>query len=888
MTAPGAGGARDSFGCRRRLSAGGREFAYFSLEVAEAAGLGGIARLPVSLKILLENMLRHEDGTAVTADDMRALAARGAGGEEGAQASDIAFRPGRILTHDLSGIPLLLDMAAMREAVAALGGDPARVDPVLPVDLVIDHSVRVDHFGSPDALAQNQAIELARNGERYGFLEWAAGAFGNVRLAPPGTGICHQVNLEYLASVVAVTERDGEAFAYPDTLLGTDSHTPMVNALGVLGWGVGGIEAQAAMLGEAITLRLPETLGVRLGGAPAEGVTATDLVLSLTEMLRRRGVVGKFVEFFGPGLGHLPLADRATIANMAPEYGATCALFPIDRETLRYLENTGREEGRLALVEAYAKAQGMWHDDGAPVPVFGDVVGFDLSGVEASLAGPRRPQDRVPLGRVAEAAGAALVDLHRGERPEPGCRPRDGDVVTAAITSCTNTANPVLLAGAGLLARKARARGLASQPWVKTSLTPGSRVVADFLSRSGLQDDLDVLGFHVAGFGCATCCGNSGPLPAPVARAIEDGGLAVGAVISGNRNFEGRVHPQVRMNFLASPALVVAYAIAGSLLADLEGRPLGEDGDGAAVYLRDIWPTSREIEAEIGKSLSPDMFRARYGKIFGKRGVGAGAVHEWESASTYIKRPPLFDGVGRDVDPPGDLASARILMLLGDGITTDHISPVGPIAAGSPAARYLEGQDVAPAEFNVYGARRANHEVMMRGLFANIRIRNEMVPGTEGGVTRHLPGGEEMAAADAALRYRDEGVPLVVVAGREYGTGSSRDWAAKGARLLGIRAVIAESFERIHRSNLVGMGVLPLQFPDGVTRKTLGLDGGETVDITGIDGDIVPRMQVRCRFVRPDGTANEVRLLARLDTAREAEYYRHGGILPCVLRGMLD
>ena len=885
MAALGAGPSRDSFGCRRRLTAGGREFVYFSLEAAEAAGLSGIALLPVSLKILLENMLRNEDGETVTADGIRALTG---GGGAGSSSGAIAFRPGRILTHDLSGIPILLDMAAMREAVLALGGDPARVDSVLPVDLVIDHSLRVDHFGSPGALAQNQAIELARNGERYGFLEWAAGAFGNLRMAPPGTGICHQVNLEYLATVVAVTEWDGEPLACPDTLLGTDSHTPMVNALGVLGWGVGGIEAQAAMLGEAITLRLPEVVGVRLSGAPREGVCATDIVLTLTEALRARGVVGSFLEFFGSGLDHLTLADRATIANMAPEFGATCALFPVDRETIRYLGFTGRAPDHLALVETYAKAQGLWHGDGAPEPRFGGVADFDLSAVEASLAGPRRPQDRVPLGRVAETASAALAEP-RGRTGDQGSfHPRDGDVVIAAITSCTNTANPALLAGAGLLARKARARGLASKPWVKTSLTPGSPVAADFLAKSGLQDDLDALGFHVAGFGCATCCGNSGPLPAPVAEAIEDGDLAVGAVISGNRNFEGRVHPQVRMNFLASPALVVAYAIAGSLLADLAAEPLGEDSDGASVYLRDIWPTSREIEAEVGGSLSPGMFRARYAEIFGASGGGGGAIYQWDSASSYIKRPPLFDGVAPVPDPPGDIIGARILMLLGDGITTDHISPVGPIAADSPAARYLEGQGVAPAEFNVYGARRANHEVMMRGLFANIRIRNEMAPGTEGGVTRHMPDGQLMAAADAALRYRDEGVPLVVVAGREYGTGSSRDWAAKGARLLGIRAVIAEGFERIHRSNLVGMGVLPLQFPEGVSRKSLGLDGGETVDIAGIAGHIAPRMQVRCRFIRADGSEEAVRLLARLDTAREAEYYRQGGILPCVLRGLLD
>jgi len=868
------GTAIDSLDCRRILPAGGRDYGYYSLEAAAAAGLGDLSRLPVSLKVLLENLLRHEDGDEITVDDMQALVDRRGG-------HDIAFHPARILTHDLSGIPILLDMAAMREAVQAMGGDPRRIDPVRPVDLVMDHSVIVDHFGSPDALERNMAAELARNRERYAFLDWARGAFGNLRVAPPGAGICHQVNLEHLARVVTVADRADGPIAHPDTVLGADSHTPMVNALGVLGWGVGGIEAMAALMGEPASLRVPDVIGVVVTGRPAAGVTATDIVLTLTERLRGRGVVGTFLEFCGPGLDHLPLPDRATIANMAPEYGATCAFFPIDSESLRYLAATGRETDHLALVEAYARAQGLWRDPASPTPEFNDTVAFDLGSVEPCVAGPSRPQDRVPLGRVATAVEADLAD---GGRADDGLR--DGSVAIAAITSCTNTANPGLLVGAGLLARNARRRGITVKPWVKTSLTPGSRVVADLLRKSGLQDDLDALGFHVAGFGCATCSGNSGPLTEAASRAAANG-ARLAAVLSGNRNFEGRVHPQIASGYLASPALVVAYAIAGAMSVDLVRDPLGHDRKGRPVRLADIWPSAQEIAAVIDAGLDPGMFRRRYAEIFAARtDAPSAAPYPWDPASLFIRRPPFAAAVASDPPPVEDIVGARALVVLGDDVTTDHISPVGAIAADSPAGRYLGAQGVAAKDFGSYGARRGDHEVMMRGLFANPRLRNELVGGIAGGVTRHMPDGDLAPVFDVAARYAEAGVPMTVVAGRNYGAGSSRDWAAKGAKLVGIRAVIAESFERIHRSNLVSLGVLPLQFMDGATRADFGLDGSEFYDISDVAGGLSPRMTVTCRVRRGDATIATVPLLARLDTTREAAYYRHGGLMPYLIRAV--
>ncbi len=877
----------DSFGARQTLDVGGRSYACYSLGKA-AERLGDISRLPVSLKVLLENLLRHEDGETVTADDIRAVAAwleNRSGGRE------IAFRPVRVLMQDFTGVPAIADLAAMRDAMRELGGDPDRIDPLSRVDLVIDHSVTVDRFGTPQAFGANVELEMKRNGERYRFLRWAQTAFDNLRVVPPGTGICHQVNIEHLARVVWT--RDG--VACPDTLVGTDSHTTMVNGLGVLGWGVGGIEAEAVMLGQPISMLVPEVVGFRLAGRPREGATATDLVLTVTQMLRARGAVGKFVEFHGPGLDHLTLADRATVANMAPEYGATCGLFPIDGQTTGYLAFTGRDPDLVALVEAYARAQGLWR--GAPDPLYTDTLELDLGDVEPSLAGPKRPQDRIALSRARAGFDAVLADNGRapGERRsaplEGGGALEDGAVAIAAITSCTNTSNPAVMLAAGLVAKKALDRGLTVKPWVKTSLAPGSQVVTDYLEKAGLREALDAQGFNLVGYGCTTCIGNSGPLPAPVHEAIERHGLVVGSVLSGNRNFEGRVHALTRANYLASPPLVVAYALAGSLTVDIATEPLGEDRDGEPVYLRDVWPTNAEVEAAVRSSLAPDMFERRYADVFAGdadwRAIETprGRLYAWDPASTYIRRPPFFDGMTKAA-PAGadDILGARVLALLGDGVTTDHISPAGGIAATSPAAGYLVERRVGRGDFNSYGSRRGNHEVMTRGTFANIRLRNELAPGAEGGITRHQPSGEEMAIHDAAMRYRAEGAPLVVVAGREYGAGSSRDWAAKGVALLGVKAVIAESFERIHRSNLVGMGVLPLQFEEGEGRESLGLDGAEIWDIRGLAEGVAPRMDVTATVRRADGSSTGVALTCRIDTGDEVAYYLNGGILRYVLR----
>ncbi len=909
----------DTMKTRRSLEAAGRSYDYFSLAAAADAGLGDIARLPFSLKVLLENLLRYEDGGSVTVDDVHALAAWL---ETGSSTREIAYRPARVLMQDFTGVPAVVDLAAMRDAMAALGGDPARINPLSAVDLVIDHSVMVDHFGSADSYQRNVEFEMKRNGERYAFLRWGQQAFDDFRVVPPGTGICHQVNLEYLGRVIW-TQADGDAcIAVPDTLVGTDSHTTMVNGLAVLGWGVGGIEAEAAMLGQPISMLIPEVIGFKLTGAMVEGTTATDLVLTVVQMLRAKGVVAKFVEFFGPGLDELALADRATIANMAPEYGATCGFFPIDQETLNYLERSARPAALIELVETYAKAQGMWRDAATPDPVFTDTLELDIATVVPSIAGPKRPQDKVTLSGAAEAFDIALADMlgvaedaaasdmteeGGGAGSETAIAPRmratvavegadhelrHGDVVIAAITSCTNTSNPSVMLGAGLIARNALNRGLRVKPWVKTSLAPGSRVVTDYLVAAGLQEDLDALGFNLVGYGCTTCIGNSGPLPPAIAQAVEQGDLVVTSVLSGNRNFEGRISSQVRANYLASPPLVVAYALAGSMKRDITIEPLGKDAEGEPVYLRDIWPSNQEIHDTIRRSVAPEMFATRYADVFtgdaAWQGMasGEGLTFDWDAASTYIQQPPYFEGMGAEPGALADVTGARLLALLGDSITTDHISPAGSIAQDGPAGRYLIECGVAPADFNSYGSRRGNHEVMMRGTFANIRLRNEMAPGTEGGVTRLMPSGEEMPIYDAAMAYKAQGTPLVVVAGKEYGTGSSRDWAAKGTNLLGVKAVIAESFERIHRSNLIGMGVLPLVFKDDDTRKTLRLDGSESFALTGVAGGITPRMDIACRITRADGAVVEITLRCRVDTADEAEYYRHGGILHYVLRNM--
>ena len=885
----------DSFKSLRSLTVGAKSYDYYSLAEAEKNGLAGISRLPFSLKVLIENLLRCEDGRSVTADDIRGIADWL---KHHRSDREIAFRPARVLMQDFTGVPAVVDLAAMRDAMQGLGGNPDRINPLVPVDLVIDHSVIVDDFGNPRAFSRNVELEYERNGERYRFLRWGQSAFRNFRVVPPGTGICHQVNLEYLSQTVWVNQDGGRLLAYPDTLVGTDSHTTMVNGLAVLGWGVGGIEAEAAMLGQPISMLIPEVIGFRLTGKLREGVTATDLVLTVTEMLRKRGVVGKFVEFYGPGLDHMALEDRATIGNMAPEYGATCGIFPIDAETLRYLEHTGRDKERVKLVEAYAKAQGMFRDASTPEPEFTDTLALDLDTVAPSLAGPKRPQDRVLLSESKQKFLTALdTEFKKGNgtslRVSVKGEPFDighGDVVIAAITSCTNTSNPYVMIGAGLLARNAVERGLKTKPWVKTSLAPGSQVVGEYLTRSGLQGDLDTLGFNLVGFGCTTCIGNSGPLPAPISAAIEEGDLVAAAVLSGNRNFEGRINPDVRANYLASPPLVVAYALAGSMQVDLVTEPLGLDRHGKPVFLKDIWPSTQETAEFVRANITSDLFRTKYADVFtGDEHwktipVEGGLTYAWTSGSTYVQNPPYFEGMHSEPEPVTDIVGARVLGLFLDSITTDHISPAGSIRANSPAGAYLIDHQVKPADFNQYGTRRGNHEVMMRGTFANIRIKNQMVPGVEGGVTVHQPDGEIMPIYDAAMRYRSEGVPLVVFAGKEYGTGSSRDWAAKGTRLLGVRAVIAESFERIHRSNLIGMGVLPLVFEEGASWKSLGLDGSETVSIAGISKGLRPGQKLEAEIVFASGEAKLVPLICRIDTLDELEYFNNGGILHYVLR----
>ncbi|WP_287788019.1 aconitate hydratase AcnA [Acidiphilium sp.] len=886
---------RDSLQVEKTLSVDGKDYAYFALNAA-AEKLGDISRLPRTLKILLENVLRFEDGSACTVDDAKALV------EWTAQAhsdKDVPFRPARILMQDFTGVPAVVDLAAMRDGILRLGGKAEKVNPLVPVDLVIDHSVMVDVYGRKDALEKNVDIEFERNGERYEFLRWGQEAFDNFRVVPPGTGICHQVNLEYLAQTVWTSAANGKNYAYPDTLFGTDSHTTMVNGLGVLGWGVGGIEAEAAMLGQPIAMLIPDVIGFRLTGSLREGITATDLVLTVTQMLRKKGVVGKFVEFYGEGLDHLPLADRATIANMAPEYGATCGFFPVDGITLDYMRLSGRDEHRIKLVEAYAKAQGLWRE-GAD-PVFSDTLELDLSTVEPSLAGPKRPQDRVALSQASSAFEAELTKGLGVPADKAGVTAEvkgknfsltHGDVVIAAITSCTNTSNPSVLIAAGLVARKARALGLTPKPWVKTSLAPGSQVVTEYLNRAGLQDDLDALGFETVGYGCTTCIGNSGPLDDAIADAIEDNRLVAVSVLSGNRNFEGRVHPNVRANYLASPPLVVAYALLGTMRKDITKDPIGKDKNGNDVFLKDIWPTTAEIAAMVQSSLTREMFLDRYGDVFkGPKQWQAIAVegesdtYRWSDSSTYVKNPPYFEGMTKEPAPVKDITGARILALLGDSITTDHISPAGSFRKTTPAGEYLLERQIQQKDFNSYGSRRGNHEIMMRGTFANIRIRNEMLDNVEGGYSKHFPSGEQLSIYDAAMRYKKEGVPLVVFAGREYGTGSSRDWAAKGTVLLGVKAVIAESFERIHRSNLVGMGVLPLVFKDGMTRKTLALKGDETIDIVGLE-NLSPRMDLDMVIRRANGTTDKVSLLCRVDTRDEVLYYQNGGILHFVLRNM--
>ena len=892
---------QDTLKTRRKLKVGAKSYDYFSLKAAEKAGIGAISRLPFSLKVLLENLLRWEDGRTVSVDDIKAL---GKWLKQRRSDREISYRPARVLMQDFTGVPAVVDLAAMRNAMAALGGDARKINPLTPVDLVIDHSVMVDYSGDAKAFKQNVAREYERNIERYEFLRWGQDAFDNFRVVPPGTGICHQVNLEYLAQTVW-TKKDkvgGKTVevAYPDTLVGTDSHTTMVNGLAVLGWGVGGIEAEAAMLGQPVSMLIPEVIGFKLTGKLREGLTATDLVLTITQMLRKKGVVEKFVEFFGPGLDELSLADRATISNMAPEYGATCGFFPIDSETIAYLKATGRKAAQIALVEKYAKAQGMWRTSRTPDPLFTDTLELDMSSVEPSLAGPKRPQDRVTLASIAPEFRQLLAKDYGKQGQEDKRVPvantkydiGHGDVLIAAITSCTNTSNPGVLIAAGLLARNALERGLSVKPWVKTSLAPGSQVVTDYLNKAGLSKYLDKLGFNLVGYGCTTCIGNSGPLNEAISAAVKSGDLIAGSVSSGNRNFEGRINPDTQANYLASPPLVVAYAIAGNLGINLTKDPIGKDKKGTPVYLKDVWPSNKEIAAVMKKCISAKLFRDRYSDVFKgdtnwrKIKPAAGQTYKWNASSTYVQNPPYFTGMEKTPGGFSDVKGARILGIFGDSITTDHISPAGSIKLNGPAGKYLTDHKVTPLDFNSYGARRGNHEVMMRGTFANIRIKNEMLPGTEGGVTRHLPGSTPVSIYDAAMAYQKEGVPLVIFAGKEYGTGSSRDWAAKGTNLLGVKAVIAESFERIHRSNLVGMGILPLQFLPGVTRKTLGVTGDETVSIEGMVAGIKPKMQVTATITNTDGKSQKISLLCRIDTLDEVEYFRHGGILHYVLRNL--
>lgn len=884
----------DSLSTKCQLDVDGKTYNYYSLKEAEHKNLKGISRLPYSLKVLLENLLRFEDDNTVTTKDIKAIAEWL---DKKSSQHEIAFRPARVLMQDFTGVPAVVDLAAMRAALVKMGGNPDKISPLSPVDLVIDHSVMVDKFGTKDSLEVNTEIEMERNNERYEFLRWGQKAFNNFQVVPPGTGICHQVNLEYLGKTVWSSSDEGQLYAYPDTLVGTDSHTTMINGLGVLGWGVGGIEAEAAMLGQPVSMLIPEVIGFKLHGKMKEGITATDLVLTVTQMLRKKGVVGKFVEFYGPGLNDLPLADRATISNMAPEYGATCGFFPVDKETIRYLELTGRDQHTIALVEAYAKAQGMWYDKDSEDPVFTDTLELDLDSIEASLAGPKRPQDKVTLKTLPVEFAKFLAETGK-EQEQDTVFPvknhdfsmKHGNVVIAAITSCTNTSNPSVLMAAGLVAKKAVEKGLQRKPWVKSSLAPGSKVVTDYLIKAGLQSYLDQLGFNLVGYGCTTCIGNSGPLPDAIAHTITDNDLVVSAVLSGNRNFEGRVHPQVRANWLASPPLVVAYALSGTTCTDLSKDPLGKDDKGNDVYLKDIWPTNAEIAAEVAK-VTGGMFRKEYSEVF--QGdehwqaikTSTGKTYEWNKDSTYIQHPPFFDNLKEKPDAIKPIKQAYVLALFGDSITTDHISPAGSIKANSPAGLYLKSKGVSENEFNSYGSRRGNHEVMMRGTFANIRIRNEMTPGQEGGITRYIPTGEVMPIYDASMLYQQHHHELVVIAGKEYGTGSSRDWAAKGTNLLGVKAVITESFERIHRSNLIGMGVLPLQFTDGMTRKTLDLTGDERISID-VSDSLTPGSMVPVTIERADGKVEHIKALCRIDTADELEYYKNGGILQYVLRNL--
>ncbi|MAU40931.1 MAG: aconitate hydratase AcnA [Kordiimonas sp.] len=889
---------QDSLNARRTLTVGGKEYDYFSLAAA-AEKLGDVSRLPYTLKVLLENLLRYEDGgLTVSTEDVQAIVDWQQ--NRGKDAREIQYRPARVLMQDFTGVPAVVDLAAMRNAMKDMGGDAQKINPLSPVDLVIDHSVMVDKAGTATAFKENVDLEMERNAERYQFLKWGQGSFDNFSAVPPGTGICHQVNLEYIAKTVWTADVDGRTVAYPDTCVGTDSHTTMINGLAVLGWGVGGIEAEAAMLGQPVSMLIPEVVGFKLTGKLQEGITATDLVLRIVEMLRELGVVGKFVEFYGEGLDELSLADQATIANMAPEYGATCGFFPVSQQTLDFLQLTGRDEETISLVEAYAKEQGMWRDANSAEPVYTTTLSLDISTVEPNLAGPKRPQDRVALKDAAPAFDTVLGGFdklsEKGQEyhVEGEDFPiRHGDVVIAAITSCTNTSNPGVLVAAGLVAKKANELGLNRKPWVKASLAPGSQVVTDYLVKAGLQEHLDALGFNLVGYGCTTCIGNSGPLAAPISQSINGNDLVCTSVLSGNRNFEGRVSQDVKANYLASPPLVVAYAIAGTMTLDITKEPLGQDKDGNDVYLKDIWPSNAEVEAAVNASLNREMFIDRYSDVFAGTEqwqaieVAEGETYKWDSNSTYVQHPPYFQGMSKEATGGfANITNARPLALLGDSITTDHISPAGAIKADSPAGKYLADKGVAEADFNSYGSRRGNHEIMMRGTFANIRLRNLMAPGTEGGWTTHYPSGDVTSIYDASMRYQQDGVNLVVVGGKEYGTGSSRDWAAKGTNLLGVKAVITESFERIHRSNLVGMGVLPLCFKDGQNRESLNLVGTETFDITGIADGITPRQDVACKITYADGSTKDIMLLCRIDTANEVEYYRNGGILHYVLRNL--
>jgi aconitate hydratase len=890
----------NSFGARRALSVDGQNYDIFRLDLLEKAGFRKVSRLPVSLKVLLENLLRQEDNHHVVKGDIEALAKWNPTAK---QDKEIAFMPARVLMQDLTGVPAVVDLAAMREAMKRLGGDPKKINPLAPVDLVIDHSVQVDYFGSPEAFHKNSQIEFERNVERYKFLRWGQTAFDNFRLIPPDVGICHQVNLEYLAPVVFRARNDGATLAYPDTVVGTDSHTPMINGLGVVGWGVGGIEAEAALLGQPIIMLIPEVIGFKLHGKLPEGATATDLVLTVVQMLRKKGVVEKFVEFYGSGLSSLSLADRATIGNMAPEYGATVGYFPPDDETLRYLALTGRDAHSIKLVETYAKEQGMFRTDSTPDPMFTDTLELDLASVVPSISGPRRPQDRIPLTESKSAFKQALPSLMKSGNAQKSVAVqingdkfdlKHGSVVISAITSCTNTSNPSVLIGAGLLAKKAGEKGLTRKPWVKTSLAPGSRVVTEYLKDSGLLPHLEKIGFYIVGYGCTTCIGNSGPLPEPIANGIQEGDLVAAAVLSGNRNFEGRIHANVRANYLASPPLVVAYALAGSMDVDLYNDPLGNDSQGKPVYLKDIWPTPQEVQQVMHQSVRSEMFKKEYSQAtegderWKSMPVPQGELFQWDPQSTYVRQAPYFENMSRTPSEPREIKGARALALLGDSVTTDHISPAGAIERNGPAARYLTNNDVLPKDFNQYGARRGNHEVMMRGTFANIRLKNFLAPGTEGGVTVHLPDKKQMSIYDAAMQYQKEGTPLIVIAGKEYGSGSSRDWAAKGPRLLGIRAALAESYERIHRSNLIGMGIVPLQFKTGENLKTYGLTGFETFDVNGINAGLKLRQELTVKATGDDGTATEFRVICRIDTPAELDYYCHGGILEYVLRQLLQ